>query len=115
MIQFVYTSSKNRCKSTDFGVPPAEPNHGLNLCDHNCGHLMQWKCDVPTIVGTIVYIAVTYLPLEIHARVYTQVPSATTVPQKRGIESPVSVFFLFNTKPGTVLNTFITVFYVYTM
>jgi hypothetical protein len=57
-IHFVYTSSKIRCKSTDFGVPPAEPDHGLNLCDHNCGHLMQWKCDVPTAAGTIVHTAV---------------------------------------------------------
>ena len=42
---------KIRYKSTDFGVPPAEPDHGLNLCDHNFGHLVQWKC-VPTVVGT---------------------------------------------------------------
>ena len=45
-------------KSTDVGVPPAEIDHGLNLSDHNCGHLVQWKCDVPTAVGTIVYTAV---------------------------------------------------------
>jgi hypothetical protein len=56
-IQFVYTSSVQQWhpsyKSTDCGVPPAEIDHGLNLADHNCGHLVQWKCDVPTAGGTI--------------------------------------------------------------
>ena len=31
----------------------AEIDYGLNLSDHNCGHLVQWKCDVLTAVGTI--------------------------------------------------------------
>ena len=54
-IQFVYTSNYTHYnyKSTDVGVPPAEIDHGLNLSDHNCGHLVQWKCDVPTAVDTI--------------------------------------------------------------
>ena len=39
--------------STDCGVPPAEIDHGLNLSDHNCGHLVQWKCGVLTAVGTV--------------------------------------------------------------
>ena len=62
----MYTSIQNRYKSTDFGVPPAKPDHGLNLCDHNCGYLVQWKCDVPTEVGAIVYTVVpVHVPLEI--------------------------------------------------
>ena len=33
--QFVYKPTQNRYKSTDFGVPLAEPDHGLNLSDHS--------------------------------------------------------------------------------
>ena len=40
-------------KITHCEVPPAEPDHGLNSSDHNCGHLVQWKCDVLTAVRTI--------------------------------------------------------------
>jgi hypothetical protein len=29
-------------KSTDVGVPPAEIDHGLNFCDHNCGDKVRY-------------------------------------------------------------------------
>ena len=81
------TCLQNRYKSTDFGVPPAEPDHGLNLCDHNCGHLVQWKYMMYLLetygsrYNSVQLYRYTYLevPLEIHALVYTQVRNCSVV------------------------------------
>ena len=36
-----------------YQIERPEIDHGLNLSNHNYGHLVQWKCDVPTAVCTI--------------------------------------------------------------